>query len=159
MGVGVFDGTGGVDGVARPLRSSGGPERPRARAAGLRAGVTLFVLPLLASLGLVLGPSGAAPAQAASGCSGRLATTVKFSTGTLRVYRTRSYACAVAVAKKPGARRTMKVSLQPRGGRAVVDSGKFTQLAGPVKVHALNRCVRASGAVGGSSASTGWILC
>ncbi|MGW1812861.1 hypothetical protein ACWCQM_04660 [Streptomyces sp. NPDC002125] len=134
-------------------------ERPGSRAAGRRVAVTLLVLPLLGSLGLVLGPTGAAPAQAVSGCSGRLAKTVTFSTGTLRVYRTRSYACAVTVAKKPGARRSMKVSLQPRGGSAVVDSGRFTQLAGPVKVHALNRCVRASGSVGGSSASTGWILC
>ncbi|MFF0072192.1 hypothetical protein [Streptomyces sp. NPDC005494] len=144
------------------MRSSGRPERPDRpafRGAGRRVAVTLLVLPLLGSLGLVLGPTGAAPAQAASGCSGRLAKTVKFATGTLRVYETRSYACAVAVAKKPGARRSMRVSLQPRGGRAVVDSGKFTKLAGPVKVHALNRCVRASGSVAGSSASTGWILC
>lgn len=141
------------------MSSSGRPVRPGSRGAGRRVAVTLLVLPLLGSLGLVLGPAGAAPAQAASGCSGRLAKTVKFATGTLRVYETRSYACAVTVAKKPGARRSMRVSLQPRGGGAVVDSGKFTQLAGPVKVHALNRCVRASGSVGGSSASTGWILC
>ncbi|MCX5412466.1 hypothetical protein OOK09_11230 [Streptomyces sp. NBC_00059] len=141
------------------MRPSGRPERPGSRAAGRRVAVTLLVLPLLGSLGLVLGPTGASPAQAASGCSGRLAKSVTFSTGTLRVYKTRSYACAVTVASKPGARRSMKVSLQPRGGSAVVDSGRFTQLAGPVKVHALNRCVRASGSVGGSSASTGWILC
>lgn len=53
----------------------------------------------------------------------------------------------------------MRVSLQPRGGGAAVDSGNFTKLAGPVTVHALNRCVRASGSVAGVSASTGWILC
>ena len=53
----------------------------------------------------------------------------------------------------------MRVSLQPRGGRAVVDSGTFTKLAGPVRVHALNRCVRVSGSTGGSSGSTGWIVC
>ncbi|MFJ3700722.1 MULTISPECIES: hypothetical protein [Streptomyces] len=145
----------GVDGVTGPLRSSGRPGRPEGR----RAMAALLVLPLLGALGLVLGPTGSAPAHAASACSGRLVKTVTFSTGSLRVYKSRAYACAVSVAEKPGARRAMRVSLQPRGGRAVVDSGKFTQLAGPVTVHALNRCVRASGSVGGSSGSTGWILC
>ncbi|TXS09046.1 hypothetical protein EAO68_33885 [Streptomyces sp. wa22] len=154
----MFDeagGVDGVDGVTGPLRSSGRPGRPEGR----RAMAALLVLPLLGALGLVLGPTGSAPAHAASACSGRLVKTVTFSTGSLRVYKSRAYACAVSVAEKPGARRAMRVSLQPRGGRAVVDSGKFTQLAGPVTVHALNRCVRASGSVGGSSGSTGWILC
>ncbi|MFF4246907.1 hypothetical protein ACFYY2_20940 [Streptomyces sp. NPDC001822] len=148
---GVFEGDEGVDAkdgtVRRPV-----PQGRTGRAA-------MLLLPLLGSLGLALGPAGAAPAEAASGCSGRLAKTVRFATGSLRVYESRSYACAVAVAVKPGARRTMRVSLQPRGGRAVVDSGTFTTMAGPVTVHALNRCVRASGAVAGSSVSTGWILC
>ncbi|MFH9615045.1 hypothetical protein ACH4MM_15185 [Streptomyces pratensis] len=153
-----FDEAGGVvvvDGVVGPLRSSG---RPGSRA-GRRMAAALLVLPLLGALVLVLGPTGTAPAQAASACSGRLVKTVTFSTGSLRVYKSRAYACAVTVAKKPGARRAMQVSLQPRGGRAVVDSGRFTKLAGPVTVHALNRCVRASGSVGGASGSTGWILC
>ncbi|MFE9826891.1 hypothetical protein ACFYSH_33055 [Streptomyces sp. NPDC005791] len=141
--------------MTRPLRSSGRPGPAAAR----RTAAALLVLPLLGAFGLVLGPAGSAPAQAASACSGRLVKTVTFSTGSLRVYGSRAYACAVTVAKKPGARRTMRVSLQPRGGRAVVDSGRFTQLAGPVKVHALNRCVRASGSIGTSSGSTGWIMC
>lgn len=146
-----------MDGATGPVRSR--RRTGRLRAGGRCAGAALVVLPLLGALGLVLGPAGTPSAQAASGCSGRLAKTVAFSTGSLRVYETRAYACAVAVAGKPGQRRPMRVSLQPRGGSAVVDSGRFTQLAGPVKVHALNRCVRASGSVGGSSASTGWILC
>ncbi|WP_406395113.1 hypothetical protein [Streptomyces sp. NBC_00887] len=149
------DGTGGVDGVVGPLRAS----RPSGGPAGRRVGVLLFVLPLLGAVGLVLGTSGASPAHAASACSGRLVKTVTFSTGSLRVYESRAYACAVTVADKPGARRDMRVSLQPRGGRAAVDSGRFTKLAGPVTVHALNRCVRASGSIAGKSASTGWILC
>ncbi|MFE2055946.1 hypothetical protein [Streptomyces sp. NPDC059446] len=144
-----------MDGVTRPVRPAG-PER---RPGGRRAAVVLLVLPLLGALGLVTGPAGSAPAHAASACSGRLVKTVTFPTGSLRVYKSRAYACAVTVARKPGARRAMRVSLQPRGGHAVVDSGGFTRLAGPVTVHALNRCVRASGAVGGSSGSTGWILC
>ncbi|MFJ8859690.1 hypothetical protein ACIRD8_14780 [Streptomyces sp. NPDC102451] len=151
----------GVDGVTRPLRTSGptGLAGRIRRAAGRRTVASFLVLPLLGALTLVLGPTGHASAQAASACSGRLVKTVTFSTGSLRVYKSRAYACAVAVAKKPGARRAMRVSLQPRGGRAVVDSGSFTKLAGPVTVHALNRCVRATGSVGGSSGSTGWILC
>ncbi|WP_405698089.1 hypothetical protein [Streptomyces sp. NBC_01185] len=156
-----------MDGVARPVRSSGpeglpgplGRQGRQGSPAGRRAAVVLLVLPLLGALGLVTGPAGSAPAHAASACSGRLVKTVTFSTGSLRVYKSRAYACAVSVARKPGARRAMRVSLQPRGGHAVVDSGAFTSLAGPVTVHALNRCVRASGSVGGSSGSTGWILC
>ncbi|MFJ2502132.1 hypothetical protein [Streptomyces sp. NPDC087539] len=46
-----------------------------------------------------------------------------------------------------------------RGGNPVVDSGKYTKQAGPVTVHALNRCVRASARISGKSGSTGWILC
>ncbi|MEV5158416.1 hypothetical protein [Streptomyces sp. NPDC053728] len=157
----MFDETGGVDGVVRPLRSWGPKKRTgrTGRPAGRRTVAAFVLLPLLGALGLVLGPTGPVPAQAASACPGRLVKTVAFSTGSLRVYKSRAYACAVTVAKKPGARRAMRVSLQPRGGHAAVDSGKFTTLAGPVTVHALNRCVRASGAVGGSSGSTGWILC
>ncbi len=164
-GADEMDGVSG-DGVTRRpgSRRPKGPTGPEGRRTARadrpgRTAVSLLVLPLLGALVLVLGPTGPAPAQAASACSGRLVKTVTFSTGSLRVYKSRAYACAVAVAKKPGARRAMRVSLQPRGGRAVVDSGSFTKLAGPVTVHALNRCVRASGSVGGSSGSTGWILC
>ncbi|SCE38136.1 hypothetical protein GA0115249_120212 [Streptomyces sp. PpalLS-921] len=138
-----------------PPGSNGRPVGRRA-ATGRRLAAVLLVLPVLAAAGLVLG---AGEATAAALCPGRLVKTVTFSTGSLRVYKSRAYACAVTVAKKPGARREMKVSLQPRGGRAVVDQGKFTTRAGPVRVHALNRCVRASGSVGGSAGSTGWIGC
>ncbi|MEU8678563.1 hypothetical protein [Streptomyces sp. NPDC048560] len=146
--------------MVRPLRSSRpwGAEETLAgsrRSRGRRALAYLLVLPLLAPLVLALG----APAQAAAACSGRHATTVSFAKGELRVYKSRAYVCAVTVAKKPGARRAMSVSLQARGGRPVVDEGRFTTRAGPVTVYALNRCVRATGAVAGSSGSTGWILC
>ncbi|WP_391652833.1 hypothetical protein [Streptomyces tamarix] len=111
----------------------------------------------------VLGAAGpgvaAAQAVGLAGCSGRLAKTVRFATGELRVYKNRQYACAVTVAQAPGARRAMSVSLQPRGGRAVVDAGRFARQAGPVTVHALNRCVRATGSVAGRGGATGWILC
>lgn len=103
--------------------------------------------------------SGVARTEVASVCSGRPQKTVGFATGELRIYKARGYACALTVAKNPGARRTMTVSLQARGAHPVVDSGNFTQQAGPVTVHALNRCVRVSGTVSGVSASIGWILC
>lgn len=130
-------------------------------AGGARRGITfrLLALALTTVLGLVLGGVEASSAEAASVCAGRPAKTVKFATGELRVYRTRAYACATAVAGKPGSRRRMSVQLQPRGGRPVVDSGTFTQRAGPVTVHALNRCVRASGTIAGRTGTTGWILC
>ncbi|WP_392670655.1 hypothetical protein [Streptomyces sp. LN785] len=118
-----------------------------------------FVLVLTSAVGLVVGSPGAGPADAASPCTGRPARTIGFATGELRVYRSRSYACVLAVAKKPGRRRQMSVQLQARGGAPVTDSGKYTKQAGPVTVHALNRCVRAAGSIEGKTASTGWILC
>ncbi|AXG77975.1 hypothetical protein [Streptomyces paludis] len=115
---------------------------------------------VLTALGaLVVADPGAEQARAASVCSGRPVRTVPFATGELRVYKVRDYACATTVAKNPGQKRPMSVSLQPRGGNAVVDSGRYTRHAGPVTVHALNRCVRATGSVAGKSGSTGWILC
>ncbi|MCP9988025.1 MULTISPECIES: hypothetical protein [Streptomyces] len=106
------------------------------------------------------GPGTAAVhAGGSAGCSGRLAKAVRFATGELRVYKNRQYACAVTVAKAPGARRPMAVTLQSRGGRAVTDTGRFTHRAGAVTVHTLNRCVRATGSVSGRGGATGWILC
>lgn len=101
-----------------------------------------------------------APVQAASdGCAGRLARTVPFGTGELRVYKSRTRACAMAVAAKPGERRRMAVSIQPRGGAPVRDVGRFTRYAGPVTVGAISRCVYVKGSVGAGSADSGWILC
>ncbi|MFL9680883.1 hypothetical protein [Streptomyces sp. KL110A] len=117
-----------------------------------------LVLVLAAGLLTLAGP-GAGIADAASVCQGRPARTVAFATGELRLYRTRHYACALVLAKRPGAPRPMKVTLQPRGGRAAVVSGRSGRQAGPVTVHALNRCVRATATVSGRSTATGWILC
>ncbi|MFE7705175.1 hypothetical protein ACFU6I_05055 [Streptomyces sp. NPDC057486] len=119
----------------------------------------MFVLALVTAVGLVLGGPGAGSADAASSCGGRLAKTVTFSTGEVRIFRSRSYACAITVAKKPGPRRKMSVMIQARGGRPVADSGRFTKQTGRVTVHALHRCVRAAGSVAGKSGATGWILC
>ncbi|MEV0091684.1 hypothetical protein [Streptomyces sp. NPDC050738] len=116
----------------------------------------LAVLTATGALELLAPPQGA---HAASGCPGQRVKSVAFATGHLDVYRSGSYSCAVAVAKSPGAKRPMSVSLQARGSRAVVDSGRFAQYAGPVKVRDGARCVRAVGTVSGKSGTTGWILC
>ncbi|MFE7552956.1 hypothetical protein [Streptomyces gardneri] len=119
--------------------------------------------PLLAALALLLlpvpGPGGGGSAEAVSVCHGRPTKTYRFATGELRLYRTRHYACAVTVAKRPGTVRPMTVSLQPRGGRPAVKAGRFPRQTGPVTVHALNRCVSAYGSVAGQGRSTGWVLC
>ncbi|MFF9840303.1 hypothetical protein [Streptomyces sp. NPDC013740] len=121
--------------------------------------VTYLLALLLAAGGLVLAGPAASPADAASVCHGRPTRTVGFAGGELRLYRTRQYVCALAVATRAGAPRAMAVSLQPRGGRAAVSKGRFTRQAGPVTVHALNRCVRASATIAGRGTATGWILC
>ncbi|MFE2376080.1 hypothetical protein [Streptomyces sp. NPDC059398] len=122
----------------------------RRRAAGLTAA---------AAVALALVVPGAHAASAASGCPGHQVRAVGFATGQLRVYRTGPYVCAVTLAKHPGARRQMSVELQVRGGRPVSDSGRFTRLAGPVRVRAVHRCVRAVGAVSGKKGASGWFLC
>lgn len=102
----------------------------------------------------------APPAQAATAtCAGDLVRTLPFSTGEVRVYKTRDRACALAVAREPGERRPMSVSIQPRGGYPVRDVGRFTRYAGPVSVHAIHRCVYVKGSVGAGSVDSGWILC
>lgn len=131
------------------------------RRAGVRPsralGRAVAVLTATAAL-LVTGP-GPGSAAAAAPCAGRLAKSVSFSSGELRVYRSGQQVCAVTLARNPGIRRTMSVSLQARGGRAEVDEGRFSRQAGPVTVAPRGRCVRATGAVSGISRSTGWILC
>ncbi|MEU8762021.1 hypothetical protein [Streptomyces sp. NPDC048659] len=131
-----------------------------ARRTGAGRRLSGYVLALLLAAGtlVAVGPA-AGPAEAASVCHGRPTRVLGFATGELRLFRTRHYVCALVVAARPGVPRAMAVSLQPRGGRAAVTSGRFARQAGPVTVHALNRCVRASATVGGRSVATGWILC
>lgn len=119
--------------------------------------VGVFTAALWLSVG---GLFSAPPAQAAAGgCAGRLARTVEFGTGEVRVYKSRTQACAVSVARVPGERRQMAVSIQARGGAPVRDAGRFTRYAGPVTVGVINRCVYVKGDVGTGSADSGWILC
>lgn len=118
---------------------------------------------VVATVSLWLGAAAlltAQPAYAATGgCAGNLVRTLPFSTGEVRVYKSRDRACAVTVAREPGLRRSMSVSIQPRGGYPVRDAGQFTRYAGPVSVHAINRCVYVKGSVGAGSVASGWILC
>jgi hypothetical protein len=98
-------------------------------------------------------------AQAAAHCAGRKVRTLPFSTGSVVVYKRGGYLCAVTLPKKPGTKRKMMVSVQARGGRPVVDEGKYAYRAGPVTVHAGQRCVWVKGRVARGSVSSGWILC
>ncbi|MFF4869730.1 hypothetical protein ACWDUX_08750 [Streptomyces sp. NPDC003444] len=128
-----------------------------------RRALARVLVPCLTALALLLlpfpGGPGAGTADAVSVCQGRPTRTLAFPTGELRLYRTRQYVCAITVGKATGPRRPMSVSLQPRGGRPAVKSGRFDRQTGPLTVHALNRCVRAAGSVAGRGTSTGWILC
>ncbi len=132
---------------------------PSHRARPARAAALLTALLTLLGLVALAGPAASSAHAAGSSCTGRLVKRVAFTGGELRVYRSRSYACATTVAARPGARRDMAVSLQARGGRAAVDRGRFTRQAGPVTVHALNRCVRATGSIAGRTGSTDWFGC
>ncbi len=117
---------------------------------------------LAAALLLALAGPGAGTAHAAAlagPCAGHKVRTLPFSTGRIEVFKTRGFVCAVTIAKRPGARKAMSVSVQARGSRPARDQGRYTHRAGPVVVHAGNRCVRVTGKVSGRGASSGWILC
>ncbi|MFJ8540672.1 hypothetical protein ACIRFH_01410 [Streptomyces sp. NPDC093586] len=96
---------------------------------------------------------------AAAPCAGRKVRALPFPTGSVLVYKRGGYVCAVTVPKKTGTKRKMSVSVQARGGRPVVDAGRYTYRAGPVTVHAGQRCVRVRGGVDRGAVSSGWILC
>ncbi|MFF8571084.1 hypothetical protein ACF07W_01355 [Streptomyces sp. NPDC015140] len=125
--------------------------------AGTRRGPAL-VTALLVAAGL-LAVATPQEAHAATACGGRKVRTLPFATGSVLVHRRGGYVCAVTVPKRPGTKRQMSVSVRARGGRAVVDSGRYAYRAGPVTVHAGKRCVWVTGKVSGRSVSSGWILC
>ncbi|MFJ9814507.1 hypothetical protein ACIRU3_04415 [Streptomyces sp. NPDC101151] len=125
----------------------------------IRRRLALGAAVLAASGALALAMPGTASAATARSCAGREVRTLPFSTGVVHVYKRNGYVCAVTTTRKPGVKRLMSVSVQARGNRPVVDKGRFKQLAGPVTVHAGQRCVWVRGSVGGGSVSSGWILC
>ncbi|MFI1152339.1 MULTISPECIES: hypothetical protein [Streptomyces] len=111
---------------------------------------------MLCAGGLLAAP----PVHAATGgCGGDLVRTLPLQAGEVRVYKSRTQACAVTVARDPGRRRAMAVSIQPRGGVPVRDAGQFTRYAGPVTVGAISRCVYVKGSIEAGSVDSGWILC
>ncbi|MER5177086.1 hypothetical protein ABT009_01685 [Streptomyces sp. NPDC002896] len=112
-----------------------------------------------AALLLLAGPASGTAQAASSLCPGRKVRTLPFSTGDVRVYKSRGYICAVTMAERSGTRKQMSVSVQARGSRPVRDRGRYTHHAGPITVHAGHRCVWIKGAVGSGSVSSGWILC
>lgn len=99
-------------------------------------------------------------AQAATSCPGRKIRSYPFATGSVEVYKQRGYVCAVTLPKNPGTPQRMSVTLTAYGLRPVEDSGTFKYRAGPVTVHAGQRCVWVKGSVGrGSYDSGGYNLC
>ncbi|CAM5286259.1 hypothetical protein SALBM135S_03584 [Streptomyces alboniger] len=125
-----------------------------------RRRLTLGAAGLAAALLLALVGPGAGSAHAVSGvCAGHKVRVLPFAKGRVDVFKTRGYVCAVLVAKRPGARKTMSVSVQARGSRPARDKGRYTHRAGPVTVHAGHRCVRVTGKISGRGVSSGWILC
>ncbi|MDX2593536.1 MULTISPECIES: hypothetical protein [Streptomyces] len=124
----------------------------------IRRRLALGAAVLAASGALALAAPGTASA-ASGGCAGREVRTLPFGAGAVHVYKRGAYVCAVTVARDPGAKRMMSVSVQARGNRPVVDKGRFKHHAGPVTVHAGQRCVWVKGSVNHDSVSSGWILC
>ncbi|MGK5629559.1 hypothetical protein [Streptomyces sp. URMC 123] len=121
---------------------------------------TLGITAALATAAVALIGPGAAPAAAApTGCPGHLARTLDLPNGQVRVYRSHTMRCAITYTRTPGVRTTMSVSIQARGGRPQVDSGRYTHHAGPVRASAGNRCVLVRGRVGDHVADSGWTLC
>ncbi|MFF1375957.1 hypothetical protein [Streptomyces sp. NPDC058308] len=126
----------------------------------IRRRLTLGTAVLTAAVLLALAGPGAASADSAAGrCAGRKVRTLPFSTGRVDVFKSRGYVCAVVIAKRPGARKVMSVSVKARGGRPARDKGRYTHHAGPVAVHAGHRCVWVTGKISGRGVSSGWILC
>jgi hypothetical protein len=113
---------------------------------------------LTASGLLALAAPGHAEA-ATSNCAGNKVRTYRFSTGVLNVYKHDGYVCAITVPKDPGRVQKMSVSVQAFRALPVVDEGRYRHRAGPVTVHAGQRCVWVKGRVGRGSVSKGWILC
>ncbi|WP_329134435.1 hypothetical protein [Streptomyces sp. NBC_00670] len=102
----------------------------------------------------------ATPATAAAPlCPGHRIRTLPFHTGSVQIFRSGNYLCALTYPKKKRGKKTMSVSIQARGSRPVVDKGRFTYHAGPLSVHVGHRCVWIRGRVDSSSVSSGWILC
>ncbi|WP_333773812.1 hypothetical protein [Streptomyces sp. IBSBF 3136] len=124
----------------------------------IRRRLVLGAAVLAASGALALAVPGTASA-ATDTCAGREVRTLPFGAGVVHVYKRGGYVCAVTVARDPGAKRLMSVSVQARGNRPVVDKGRFKHHAGPVTVHAGQRCVWVKGSVNHDSVSSGWILC
>jgi hypothetical protein len=125
----------------------------------IRRRVAVGLALLTASAVLAVAAPTDAQAAAPTRCAGRKVKTYPFSTGTLYVYKNRGYICAITLPKRPGRQQKMMVSVQALRANRVTDEGLYTRRAGPVTVHAGQRCVWVKGRVGQGSVSKGWILC
>ncbi|MER7172192.1 hypothetical protein [Streptomyces mesophilus] len=117
-----------------------------------RAGLVLLAVAVLLTL---VGPF-SGDAHAATRCAGHKVDTLRFSTGSVHVFRDGDFLCAMTYAKHPGTLRTMSVSIQARGSRAAAKSGRYKKYAGPVRTHIGTRKVWIRGSVGSGKYSDGW---
>ncbi|PWI18250.1 hypothetical protein DI272_31990 [Streptomyces sp. Act143] len=124
----------------------------------IRRWAAVALAALTASGLLAIAVPGQAQAAPADSCAGRKIRTFTFSTGSVRLYKDGGWLCAMTFPRSSGGgKRTMMVSLQARGFDAVVDKGKYSHHAGPVRTYAGVRKVWIKGQVGrGSYESTGW---
>ncbi|GHF24798.1 hypothetical protein E5082_26410 [Streptomyces griseoluteus] len=124
----------------------------------IRRWAALGAAALSLSGAFALAAPGTADAATRGRCAGREVRTLPFRTGTVHLYRSNGYVCAITVAKKSGSG-VLLVSVQARGNRPVTDQGRYKHHAGPVTVHAGHRCVKVRGAAGRGTVASGWILC
>jgi hypothetical protein len=117
------------------------------------------VLAVLTASGLLAVAAPGEAQAAGTSCPGRKVRTVPFSTGSVQIYRSGGTVCAFTVAKNPGRKRTMAVSVRARGHNPVSYQGKHRRKTRTVALWAGQRCVKVTGRVGGGSVSSGWILC
>ncbi|WP_416975236.1 hypothetical protein [Streptomyces sp. 4F14] len=92
-------------------------------------------------------------------CAGRAVRTFAFTTGKVVVYKRPGYVCAVTLAKRPGAKQDISVTVQARGNAPVERGWSHARTSPAVTVHAGHRCVRVEGHVGRGEVKSGWILC
>ncbi|MFJ3665322.1 hypothetical protein ACIPSE_02585 [Streptomyces sp. NPDC090106] len=119
-----------------------------------RLGVVLAGLAVSGVLAVAVpGTAYAAP----DSCAGRKIRTFTFATGSVKLYKSGAYLCAMTFPKRSGGQRWMAVSLRVRGFEAVEDSGWYARHAGPVTSYVGSRKVWIKGRVGdGRYDSGGW---
>jgi hypothetical protein len=103
------------------------------------------------ALGAGLLAGTAAPAQAASTCSGGLLGNWQITGGYIAVYYNSStgYNCAMTYTNKPGHPQQIMVGISAGNGADHRQDGTFSYYAGPVSVYGKGQCINFEGQVNG----------